>query len=213
MIDLKHAMQEQGYTVAHIKTDSIKIPCGEGDNLEEVVQFIYEFGLKYGYTFEHEAIMDSFCLLNDAVYICRYAWHQKAKKIGQWDATGTQLIHPYVFKTLFSGETIEFKDLCETKSVTTAMYLDMGGEPYQFVGKVGQFCPMKTGGGILYREKDGKYNAVGGTKGYEWLESVKVQQLQLQDDINMEYFERLANQAREDISKFGDFEEFVALPT
>ena len=32
---------------------------------------------------------------------------------------------PYVFKTLFSHEPIVFEDVRETKSVTTAMYIDM----------------------------------------------------------------------------------------
>ena len=43
---------------------------------------------------------------------------------GQWTATGTQFAVPYVFKTLFSKEPIEFDDMCETKSVTSSLYLD-----------------------------------------------------------------------------------------
>ena len=56
--------------------------------------------------------------MNEAVYI--------AKDIsdGHWTATGAQFQIPYVFKTLFSKEPIEFKDVCETKSVKTALYLD-----------------------------------------------------------------------------------------
>ena len=47
------------------------------------------------------------------------------------------------------------------------------GHNYRFIGKVGQFCPIKDGcgGGLLMREKDGKYYAATGSKGYRWLES------------------------------------------
>ena len=195
MIDLKHEVQKRGFTVAHIKTDSIKIP----DATPEIIQFVMDFGQKYGYTFEHEATYNRMCLVNDAVYICRY-------DDGHWDATGTQFAVPYVFKTLFSKESIEFDDKCETKSVTSALYLDMNenlpdvsleekelakieslfrkgsmdeaeyntrkeefnltiakGHDYRFIGKVGNFCPILPGkgGGLLVREKDGKYYTFG----------------------------------------------------
>lgn len=114
MIDLKHEVQARGFTVAHIKTDSIKIP----DATPEIIQFVMDFGKKYGYTFEHEATYDRMCLVNDAVYIARY-------DTGEWTATGAQFQVPYVFKTLFSKEEIIFDDLCETKSVTSTLYLDM----------------------------------------------------------------------------------------
>ena len=114
MIDLKHEVQERGFTVAHIKTDSIKIP----NATEEIIKFVMEFGEKYGYTFEHEATYERMCLVNDAVYIAKY-------DDGKWTATGTQFQIPYVFKTLFSKEPIEFGDMCETKSVKSALYLDM----------------------------------------------------------------------------------------
>lgn len=115
MIDLKHEVQKRGYTVAHIKTDSIKIPNAD----QSIIDFVMEFGKKYGYTFEHEATYDRMCLVNDAVYIA------KDKADGHWTATGTQFQVPFVFKTLFSHEKIEFEDLCETKTVSTALYLDM----------------------------------------------------------------------------------------
>lgn len=114
MVDLKHEVQKRGFTVAHIKTDSIKIP----DATPEIIQFVMDFGNRYGYTFEHEATYERMCLVNDAVYIAKY-------DDGKWTATGTQFQVPYVFKTLFSHEDICFDDLCETKSVTTTLYLDM----------------------------------------------------------------------------------------
>jgi energy-coupling factor transporter ATP-binding protein EcfA2 len=118
MIDLKYAVQEQGFTVAHVKTDSIKIP----DATPEIIKFVFEFGKKYGYEFEHEATYEKMFLANDAVYIAKYA---TGKSAGQWTATGTQFAQPYVFKTLFSKEPIEFNDLVETKAVTSYLYLDL----------------------------------------------------------------------------------------
>ena len=208
MVDLKHAVKEKGYVVAHIKTDSIKIPNAD----EEIIKFVCEFGKKYGYTFEHEATYDRMCLVNDVVYIA------KDKADGHWTATGTQFQVPYVFKSLFSKEPIIFDDLCETKTVNTALYLDMNEglsedeHDYQFVGKAGQFCPMKpgTGGGILLREKDGKYYAATGTKGYRWLESEIVKELGKEDDIDRSYYEELVDDAKKSIETYCDFEWFVS---
>ena len=118
MIDLKHEVQKRGFIVAHIKTDSIKIP----NATPSIIEFVSEFGKKYGYNFEHEATYDRMCLVNKAVYIARY---KTGKKAGQWTATGAQFQQPYVFKTLFSHEPITFDDMCETKNVKTAIYLDM----------------------------------------------------------------------------------------
>lgn len=217
MIDLKHEVQDQGFTVAHIKTDSIKIP----NATPEILQFVEDFGKKYGYTFEHEATYDRMCLVNDAVYIAKYddqgIRNKGGKHANEWTATGTQFQVPYVFKTLFSKEPIEFKDMCETKTVSAGlMYLDFNEDlpeeehKYQFVGKAGSFCPMKPGcgGGLLLREKDGKYYAVTGTKGYRWMEAEVVQELHKEDDIDQSYYIALVDAAVETISKYGDFEIF-----
>ena len=207
MVDLKHAVQEQGFTVAHIKTDSIKIP----NATPKIIDFVMEFGKKYGYEFEHEATYKKMCLVNNAVYIAKM-------DNDKWTATGTQFQVPYVFKTMFSKEPIEFEDLCETKSVTTALYLDMNEElgedehEYKFVGKVGLFCPIKPkcGGGWLMREKDGQYNSAGGAKGYRWLEAETVKELHKEDDIDKSYYDAMVDEAIETISKYGDYEAFVS---
>lgn len=207
MVDLKEEVQKRGYTVAHIKTDSIKIPDAD----EEIIKFVIDFGKKYGYTFEHEATYKKMCLVNDAVYIAQY-------EDGTWTATGAQFAQPYVFKTLFSHEPIEFDDMCETKSVSTSLYLDMNENlkedehDYHFVGKTGQFCPIKSGcgGGILLREKDGKYYAATGSKGYRWLESEVVDKLGKEKDIDDSFYKKLVDDAVKDISEYGDFEWFVS---
>ena len=212
MINLKNEVQARGFTVAHIKTDSIKIP----NATPEIIQFVMDYGKKYGYKFEHEATYEKMCLVNDAVYIAKY---KDGKHAGEWTATGKQFQVPYVFKTLFSHEPIIFEDKCETKSVTTAMYLDMNESlkedehNYVFVGRAGQFCPMLpgSGGGVLLREKEkDSYSAVTGTKGYRWLESEVVRNLGKEDFVDTSYYKKLVDDAVETISKYCDFETFVA---
>ena len=252
MRTLQDEVQSRGFTVAHIKTDSIKIP----DATPEIIQFCMDFAKQYGYTFEHEATYDRMCLVNDAVYIAKY---KDGKHAGEWTATGTQFQVPYVFKSLFSKEEIKFEDLCETKEVKTALYLDMNenlpdasewerlerlrkisgfewskkdtefanrysyltdeqldaeiakGHNYRFIGKVGLFCPIKPGcgGGILLAQRGDKYYAATGSSGYRWLESEVVKKLNKEDDIDISYYESLAQAAIETISQYGDFNEFA----
>ena len=216
MRTLQDEVQNRGFTVCHIKTDSIKIP----NATPEIIEFCMDFAKQYGYTFEHEATYDRMCLVNDAVYIAKY---KDGKHAGKWTATGTQFAVPYVFKKLFSKEPIEFEDMCETKSVSSALYLDMNeGLPenehkYVFVGKIGQFCPIKPGynGGELLRQgtdKDGniKYDSATGAKGYRWLESEMVKELGKEGDIDRSYYDKLVDAAVESISQYGDFEWFVS---
>ena len=293
MINLKHAVQERGYTVAHIKTDSIKIV----NATPEIIDFVTKYGKLYGYNFEHEATYDKMCLVNDAVYIAKYASVDKCidlygqkyvesskdvckenkKHPGQWTATGTQFQVPYVFKKLFSREPIEFIDMCVTNAVNVGtLYLDMNeklpdvsmyetildlrtklgidyktmeqaafdvildrskltkkekallqdyismsneelkekidsGHNYIFVGKIGQFCPIKPGcgGGILYRIANDKNYAATGSSGYRWLESETVKILG-EDIIDRSYFDKLVDDAVESISAYGDFEWFIS---
>lgn len=233
MRTLQDEVQQRGFTVAHIKTDSIKIPGAT----PEIIDFCMKFAEKYGYQFEHEATYEKMCLVNNAVYIARYMDAADCKALygyvpgdnekegGEWTATGTQFQVPYVFKTLFSHEDIVFNDLCETKSVSKgAIYLDKnedlaeGEHNYIFVGRVGQFCPIKPGcgGALLVREagvKDNgetKYDSVTGAKDYRWLESEMVYNLHLEDTIDRSYFDKMATKAIEAISEYGDFEQFAS---
>ena len=270
MVDLQEAVEKLGFTVVHIKTDSIKI----ANATQDIIDFVMEFGLRYGYTFEHEATYEKMCLVNDAVYIAKYndGPHEfklstNEKIMTEWTATGKQFQVPYVFKKLFARTGIEFEDICETKEVKTAIYLDMNeglpdmseyetilsirrsgkaedkltkkersllsivngisdeelikqideGHSYRFVGKVGNFCPIKPGrgGGELLREntdKDGnvKYDSVTGAKGYRWLEAETVKELGLEKDIDLSYYNKLVDDAKAAISEYGDFEYFVS---
>lgn len=124
MNNLKHEVQRKGFTVAHIKTDSIKIP----NATPEIIQFVMDYGKLYGYTFEHEDTYEKMCLVNDAVYIAKTKEPYKDKETGDmlyWKATGKQFQVPYVFKTLFTHQHIDFYDMCETISVSSSLYLDM----------------------------------------------------------------------------------------
>lgn len=211
MVNLKHLVQEAGFTVAHIKTDSIKIP----DATPEIIQTVMDYGKLYGYNFEHEATYDKMCLVNDAVYIAKV---KEGKHAGEWTAVGAQFQKPYVFKKIFSKEPIVFDDLCETKSVKTEMTLDFcenlpeGEHDYQFVGRVGSFCPVKPGcgGGMLMRKEGEKYNSVTGSKGYLWKEAYIVRGLHLEDQINYAYFDKEVSNAILDISKYVDPEWFTS---
>lgn len=128
MIDLMLAVREKGWNVVHIKTDSIKIECSDYQDLD-IITFVSDFGKKFGYTFEVEHVFDRICLVNDAVYVCKYTEFDDANEdmAGKWDATGAQFQEPYIFKTLFTHEPIEFEDLCQTQttSVGLGLYLDM----------------------------------------------------------------------------------------
>lgn len=263
MMDLKHEVEKRGFIAAHIKTDSIKIP----DATPEIIEFVMNFGQLYGYTFEHEATYDRMCLVNDAVYIAKYKDAGECEKMygyipgdnyehgNQWTATGKQFAVPYLFKTLFSKEKIEFEDLCETFAVSKGdLYLDMNenlpdvsqyekelknleskykkgllsdtsfepqsvelmnlideGHDLHFVGRVGQFTPIKPdcAGGVLYRVHEGKNYAAPGSTGYRWLESEMVKDMD-PDIIDRSFYDDLVNAAVEDISEFGDFEWFVS---
>ncbi len=278
MVDLKHFVQDQGYTVVHIKTDSIKI----ANATPSIIESVMEFGREYGYNFEHEATYERMCIVNKAVYIAKYKDGEHIFKLptGEkvstcWTATGAEFQHPYIFKELFSKHPIVFEDMCETKNVKSALYLDMNeGYPlhaytkeeydsemeriindaveknkqkianskdpelkqqevidaalkrykgpnigdlvethnYVFIGRAGQFCPIKKdcGGGILVREQNGKYVSATDADGYRWLESEMVRNLNMSDAIDISYYRKKIDDVVADISVFGDFDRFVS---
>lgn len=234
MINLEEEVTKKGYTVVHIKTDSIKIADADND----IIKFCHEYAAQYGFKFNHEATYEKMCIINDAVYIAKYASKDFCTtKYGYipednddheltWTATGKQFAVPYVFKTLFSHEKIEFKDMCEVFATTSALYLKFNEDDNRFIGRVGEFTPVKPGrgGGILLRQ-DGndpnKFAAVQGTKkpgkipkgepeAYFWLESNDVKTLGIEEDIDKSYYQHLVDDAVETISKYGDFEWFVS---
>ena len=207
MIDLKHDLHSEGHSVIHIKTDSVKLP----NATKKAIDYVIKHVKKYGYDFDHEVTYDKLCLVNDAVYI--------ARKDGKWTAVGSQFQHPYVFKSLFSGEPLTFDDFCESRNVVQGtMYLDredrtkdeeVSYRDMRFVGRTGRFVPVEEGGGTLYRVKDDRYYAVAGTKGHKWIEA-EIAQSMPDLKIDMSYFEKLKADAIKTIEQFGSLEELIS---
>lgn len=225
MATLSEEVTKRGFIVAHIKTDSIKIP----DATPEIISFVMDFGKQYGYTFEHEATYERMCLVNKAVYIAKYMTAEDCEKRygyipsdnkkhpGEWTATGAQFQNGYIFKTCFTHEPLTFRDLCEAKAVKSALYLmnEDNHDELQFVGKVGLFCPVskENGGRKLVSEtvkKDGHigYNAVQGCKDYYWVEAEDLDEDMSKVDLS--YFNALVTEAKEAIGLYGDYEWFVS---
>jgi hypothetical protein len=246
---LKSEVEKRNFKVAHIKTDSIKIPTATN----YIRDFVIKFGREYGYEFETEAEFESFCLLNKSVYAGSIR-HKDDEGV-DWVITGKPLIIPYVTKTLFTKEELTFDDMCETIAVNQgALYIDMNeklpdvsglekeldkarekykkgklsditydeickdlepkiaaGHAYQFVGKVGQFCPMLpgAGGGTLYRYDDGKYYAAAGTTGYRFMESELVKKLGLEDKIDLSYYDDICDSVKKDMEPFGGYDHLM----
>lgn len=219
---LAEEVEKKGFNAVHVKTDSIKIP----DATPTIISFCMGFATQYGYKFEHEATYERFCLVNNAVYIAKYASKDFCMKTygyipsdvkkheNEWTATGAQFQNNYVFKTCFTHEPIEFADLCESRSSKTAMYLK-DDTTMRFIGKVGLFCPVsvENGGKSLVYEtvkKDGTigYNSVTGCKNYTWIESEDLNNNK--DLVDRSYFNSLVSDAIESINKYGDYEWFVS---
>lgn len=199
MIDLKHAVQEKGWRVVHIKTDSIKL-----DNVtDEKIKFVKDFGEKYGYNFAVEHVFDKMALLNRAVLIGHVednpAW---GKEQNTWTPIGKEFAEPYVFKQLFSHEQIEDEDFAQTKSSQTPMYIDD-----RFIGKVAQVYASLTGGDLVKASKDGeKMNSVQGTKGYKWS---LFSEYKGKDDVCLDYYDKMVETAIKDLDSVGEAWKFL----
>lgn len=227
MIDLKNFVQEKGFIVAHIKTDSIKIP----NATPEIIKEVYEFGAKYGYSFEHEATYRKFVLTNEAVYVAQKCGvkhseselasgtsHQWCRGPYSYDATGAQFQQPVVYKTLFSKESIVFSDYCETKQVSKgSIYLDFEQkekpeeltDAMRFVGRTGSFTPVTSDSyhaATMFRVHEDKFYSISGTKGYLWKESDQVNE---SDNVDRSYYDKQVQTAIDTIEKFGSYEDFV----
>lgn len=204
MITLKHEVQKMGYTVVHIKTDSIKIANFD----DKIKEFCMDFAKKYGFTFEHEATYDRICIVDDAQYIA-YEVEADGEKLDNpfWTVTGAKFAAPYLFKSLFSHEEIDFKDYCETKAVSgdASIHLYSDSED-KFVGRVGSFV-CTTDGGELMRVQGSKVGAVTGTKGTLWSEAVDVESNP--ERINKDYYRMKIDEAVDCINQYGSFDDFI----
>ena len=73
---------------------------------------------------------------------------------------------------------------------------------YKFIGRVGQFVPIKPGcgGAELLCNRDGKYVAVAGTTGYRFKEYAYVVENRLEDEIDMSFYDKMCEDLKNDIS-------------
>lgn len=219
---IQDEVEKRGFKVIHIKTDSIKI----ADPTDEILKLVDDIGKYYGYTFETEHTWEKICLKDDAQFIGRHdaddplylsnPAKSEKKFPNRWDATGKYFQIPYVFKSLFTHQPIDFYDMAETINVTAGtlhLVFDPGTdhEVDRFVGRIGQFTPMKpnTGGGVLYRVNDGKRYAASGTKDCEWMETETVKAMHKENDILREYYQKKCDDAIKILKSFGDYEQFV----
>lgn len=122
-----------------------------------------------------------------------------------WHSSNPLALEKAAKKYGYSFEDLggRYNQLCE---------MDKETHNLKFVGRVGQFTPIKSGkgGGILYRIFEDKRYAAPGSTGYRWLESEMVEKLDRGDDIDISFYNKLVDDAVDTISKYGDFEWFVS---
>ena len=195
-----------------MKTDSIKLP----DPSPDTVEFVMEYGRKYGYTFELESVYDRFCIVDKANYI---AHGQEGEHAGEWTATGKFFARPYPYKYLFTHEPIGIKDMSEVLGVHKGegIYLlsedrvvdfEATNNPVllQYVGKIGRFTPVLSGigGGVLLREANGAFHALQGTKGYLWMETESLENREDHAYDNHEYYMQQVEECLDRIKETAD---------
>lgn len=220
MVDLKHFVQEKGFSVAHIKTDSIKIPDAD----DQIIADVIGFGKLFGYDFEHEATYKTMCLVNRAVYIAE----STNPKTGEayWTATGKMFQQPYVFDMMFGDGETDFEKLREARHVKKgSIYIesedqlneirDGADEPtteeridqMHFVGRTGVFYPVKSGsgGGLLWRIQDGELYSVANTKGHLWKEA----HLTRPHELDETYYQGTVEKAMQAIVNVGSYRDLI----
>ena len=194
MVDLRFYLEELGYNVIHIKTDSVKV----ADITEECVQIIHEFGARpeYNYKFDYEDRYSRLALINNAVYICQ----SDMKKPGKWSATGAEFRDPYVFKRVWTKEKLVDKDFFITKQSKGHIYLGT-----EFIGKVGSIYASKSGEEALWTTDEENFKYLTETKGYRFKKSDDF----LFTDIDMDYYDAKAIKGLKKIMKVGDINLIV----
>ena len=145
--------------------------------------------------------------LNEGLMDSDYELYQKLKKTREKEKSGDKLTKPE--KMLID----KYSEMSDDDLISKlASY-----HRYKFVGRVGLFSPIKEGfgGGELLREqskKDGSigFDAVTGTKGYRWLESEEIIKNNMQNAVDVSYYDNLVNDAIVTLSDFGDYEWFTS---
>lgn len=191
MVDLKFAIEEQGYKVCHIKTDSVKVPNAD----EKIIQFVHDFGKqeKYNYKFEHEHTYKRMALINNAVYIAQL-------EDDSWSPVGAEYANTYLLKRVWTKEELVDRDFFITKQSKGHIYL--GDE---FVGKVGSIYASKSGAECMWTEDDENFKSVTGTKGYLFKQTDKFDI----EDVDFSYYDKVAIDGLKKIMKVGDITKIV----
>ncbi len=191
MVDLKFAIEEQGYKVCHIKTDSVKVPNAD----EKIIQFVHDFGKqeKYNYKFEHEHTYKRMALINNAVYIAQL-------EDDSWSPVGAEYANTYLLKRVWTKEELVDRDFFITKQSKGHIYL--GDE---FVGKVGSIYASKSGAECMWTEDDENFKSVTGTKGYLFKQT---DQFDI-EDVDFAYYDKVAIDGLKKIMKVGDITKIV----
>nr|DAU82563.1 MAG TPA: DNA polymerase [Caudoviricetes sp.] len=191
MVDLKFAIEEQGYKVCHIKTDSVKVPNAD----EKIIQFVHDFGKqeKYKYKFEHEHTYKRMALINNAVYIAQL-------EDDSWSPVGAEYANTYLLKRVWTKEELVDRDFFITKQSKGHIYL--GDE---FVGKVGSIYASKTGAECMWTDDDENFKSVTGTKGYLFKQTDKFDI----EDVDFSYYDKVAVDGLKKIMKVGDITKVV----
>lgn len=191
MVDLKFAIEEQGYKVCHIKTDSVKVPNAD----EKIIQFVHDFGKqeKYNYKFEHEHTYKRMALINNAVYIAQL-------EDDSWSPVGAEYANTYLLKRVWTKEELVDRDFFITKQSKGHIYL--GDE---FVGKVGSIYASKSGAECMWTDDDENFKSVTGTKGYLFKQTDRFNI----EDVDFAYYDKVAIDGLKKIMKVGDITKIV----
>lgn len=191
MVDLKFAVEEQGYKVCHIKTDSVKVPNADA----KIIKFIEDFGARpeYNYKFVHEHTYKRMALINNAVYIAQL-------EDDSWSPVGAEYANTYLLKRVWTKEELVDRDFFITKQSKGHIYL--GDE---FVGKVGSIYASKTGAECMWTDDDENFKSVTGTKGYLFKQT---DQFNI-EDVDFAYYDKVAIDGLKKIMKVGDITKIV----
>lgn len=79
------------------------------------------------------------------------------------------------------------------------------GHNRNFIGKVGNFCPIREGYGgaeLVCLNEQGKFVSPAGCKDVRWLEAEYVKSHNMEDKIDYDYFESMCQEAINDISQY-----------
>lgn len=141
-------------------------------------------------------------------------YEKEKKKLDRMVAKANKDRQKDGFDTIdYTSEVLKEPEIAKQLDIVYALKDDIPNHHnYVFVGRVGRFTPVLpgAGGGKLYRFNDGKYSAATGSTGYLWLESEHVRQYGKDKFINKDYYRKLVDEAKADISKYVDPEFFLS---